>query len=67
MTSYSGYYRPALKSSTDIQLQNAFNDKNWPAVIRLADRRAKSSGDAYFEVGSSLRLPCAGDGLLMGV
>ncbi len=42
--------RPLLKNTVDLQLQNAFNDGNWPAVIRLVDRKTKTSPDAYLEV-----------------
>lgn len=49
--SYSGsYYRPSLKNSVDVQLQNAFGDGNWATVVRLADKRAKATNDPYFEV-----------------
>lgn len=41
---------PRLKNGTDIQLQTAFNDGNWTAAIRLAEKRAKVSGDEYFQV-----------------
>ncbi|KAK0610996.1 N-acetyltransferase B complex non catalytic subunit-domain-containing protein [Immersiella caudata] len=44
-----GYGRPALKSSVDVQLQTAFSDGNWNSVIRLADKRAKSLKDPYYE------------------
>ncbi|EFW99937.1 hypothetical protein CMQ_255 [Grosmannia clavigera kw1407] len=43
---------PALKNGVDIQLQSAFADENWPTVIRLADKRAKASGDAYYEIAA---------------
>ncbi|KAK3346105.1 N-acetyltransferase B complex non catalytic subunit-domain-containing protein [Lasiosphaeria hispida] len=48
--SYARYGRPALKSSVDVQLQTAFSDGNWNSVIRLADKRAKSLKDPYYEV-----------------
>jgi N-terminal acetyltransferase B complex non-catalytic subunit len=44
-----GYGRPALKSSVDVQLQTAFSDGNWNSVTRLADKRAKSLKDPYYE------------------
>lgn len=47
---YSGYERPALKSTVDVQLQSAFSDGNWNTVVRLADKRAKSLRDPYYEV-----------------
>ncbi|KAK0648927.1 N-acetyltransferase B complex non catalytic subunit-domain-containing protein [Cercophora newfieldiana] len=43
------YGRPALKSSVDVQLQTAFSDGNWNSVVRLADKRAKSLKDPYYE------------------
>lgn len=51
---YSRHYRPALKNSVDVQLQTAFSDGNWQSVIRLADKRAKSLKDPYYEVGALL-------------
>ena len=53
-----GYGRPALKSSVDVQLQTAFSDGNWNSVIRLADKRAKSLKDAYYEVSLAWPLVC---------
>ncbi|KAL8335938.1 hypothetical protein RB598_009901 [Gaeumannomyces tritici] len=50
MAMNEAYYRPALKSSVDIQLQTAFSDGNWPTVVRLADKRAKALNDPYYEV-----------------
>lgn len=50
MSSYGRYYRPALKQSVDVQLQTAFSDGNWSSVVRLADKRAKSTNDPYYEV-----------------
>ncbi|KAK1753348.1 N-acetyltransferase B complex non catalytic subunit-domain-containing protein [Echria macrotheca] len=44
-----GYGRPALKSTVDVQLQSAFSDGNWNAVVRLADKRAKALKDNYYE------------------
>lgn len=41
---------PRLKNGTDIQLQTAFQDGNWATAIRLAEKRAKVSGDEYFQV-----------------
>lgn len=49
--SYSRHYRPALKNSVDVQLQTAFSDGNWQSVVRLADKRAKSLKDPYYDVG----------------
>lgn len=49
MASY-GYGRPALRSSVDVQLQSAFSDGNWNAVIRLAAKRAATLKDPYYEV-----------------
>ncbi|TLD14721.1 hypothetical protein PspLS_10973 [Pyricularia sp. CBS 133598] len=49
--SYNGnYYRPSLKNSVDVQLQNAFGDGHWATVVRLAEKRAKATNDPYFEV-----------------
>jgi len=46
-----GYGRPpSLKNTVDMQLQSAFSDGNWSTVIRLADKRAKSLKDPYYEV-----------------
>lgn len=42
--------RPNLKNGVDFQLQSAFNDGNWPVVIRLAERKAKALNDQYYEV-----------------
>jgi hypothetical protein len=42
--------RPALKSGVDLQLQSAFNDGNWSAVIRLAEKRFRTFNDQYYEV-----------------
>ncbi|KAB5522967.1 N-acetyltransferase B complex non catalytic subunit-domain-containing protein [Coniochaeta sp. 2T2.1] len=48
--SYSRHYRPALKNSVDVQLQTTFSDGNWQVAARLADKRAKSLKDPYYEV-----------------
>lgn len=42
--------RPNLKNGVDLQLQSAFNDGNWAVVIRLAEKRAKTFNDQYYEV-----------------
>jgi len=42
--------RPNLKNGVDLQLQSAFNDGNWAAVIRLAEKRARTFNDQYYEV-----------------
>jgi len=47
--SYGRYARPALKSTVDVQLQTAFSDGNWNTVIRLADKRAKTLKDPYYD------------------
>lgn len=44
--------RPTLKNGVDLQLQSAFNDGNWAVVIRLADKRAKTLNDQYYEVSA---------------
>ncbi|KAL7788594.1 N-acetyltransferase B complex non catalytic subunit domain-containing protein [Trichoderma ceciliae] len=41
--------RPRLKNGVDLQLQAAFQDGNWPVVIRLAEKRAKTLNDQYYE------------------
>ncbi|PKK41477.1 hypothetical protein CI102_14249 [Trichoderma harzianum] len=41
--------RPRLKNGVDLQLQSAFQDGNWPVVIRLAEKRAKTLNDQYYE------------------
>ncbi|KAK4065909.1 uncharacterized protein Triagg1_8461 [Trichoderma aggressivum f. europaeum] len=41
--------RPHLKNGVDLQLQSAFQDGNWPVVIRLAEKRAKTLNDQYYE------------------
>lgn len=51
MSSYSGFYRPALKNSVDVQLQTAFNEGQWSTVTRLAAQRYKMKKDPYYEVG----------------
>ncbi|OAA61737.1 N-acetyltransferase B complex, non-catalytic subunit [Niveomyces insectorum RCEF 264] len=50
MSSFGHRPRPALKNGVDFQLQTAFADENWTAAVRLADKRAKSSSDPYYEV-----------------
>ncbi|KAL7805034.1 N-acetyltransferase B complex non catalytic subunit domain-containing protein [Trichoderma aethiopicum] len=42
--------RPRLKNGVDLQLQSAFQDGNWPVVIRLAEKRAKTLNDQYYEL-----------------
>lgn len=50
--------RLPLKNGVDLQLQSACNDANWPVVIRLADKRARTSRDQYYEVSeTSWRIP----------
>ncbi|EQK99899.1 N-acetyltransferase B complex, non-catalytic subunit [Ophiocordyceps sinensis CO18] len=41
--------RPRLRNGVDLQLQSAFQDGNWPVVIRLAEKRARTLQDQYFE------------------
>ncbi|PFH56890.1 hypothetical protein XA68_15817 [Ophiocordyceps unilateralis] len=41
---------PRLRNGVDLQLQSAFQDGNWPVAIRLAEKRARTSQDGYFEV-----------------
>ncbi|ODA77747.1 hypothetical protein RJ55_06349 [Drechmeria coniospora] len=45
-----GRQRPRLRNGTDLQLQSAFQDGNWPVVIRLAEKRARTFNDQYFEI-----------------
>lgn len=47
-----GRPRPRLRNGVDLQLQSAFQDGNWPVVIRLAKKRARTSQDQYFEVSA---------------
>ncbi|KAG8669339.1 hypothetical protein FPOAC2_08663 [Fusarium poae] len=42
--------RPNLKNGVDLQLQSAFNDGNWAVVIRLAEKRARTFNDQYYEI-----------------
>ncbi|KAG6269680.1 hypothetical protein E4U49_006266 [Claviceps purpurea] len=42
--------RPRLRNGTDLQLQSAFQDGNWAVVMRLAQQRARTTNDPYFEV-----------------
>ncbi|KAK2073263.1 hypothetical protein P8C59_007555 [Phyllachora maydis] len=42
-------YKPALKNSVNSQLQTAFEDSNWPTVVRLAEKQAKAFKDPYYE------------------
>ncbi|KAF5020067.1 hypothetical protein F66182_7909 [Fusarium sp. NRRL 66182] len=42
--------RPHLKNGVDLQLQSAFNDGNWAVVIRLAEKRARTYNDQYYEI-----------------
>jgi len=48
----SSWNQPQLKSGVDLQLQAAFNEGNWASVVRLADKRAKTFKDQYYEVSS---------------
>lgn len=42
--------RPRLRNGVDLQLQSAFQDGNWAVAVRLAQQRARSSNDQYFDV-----------------
>ncbi|KAI9158028.1 Cytochrome c oxidase-assembly factor cox-23 [Paramyrothecium foliicola] len=42
--------RPRLKNGVDLQLQSAFHDGNWQVVYRLAEKRARTFNDQYFEI-----------------
>ena len=43
-------YQPQLKPGVDLQLQTAFSEGNWSTVARLADKRARTLKDPYYEV-----------------
>lgn len=51
-------YKPALKNSVNSQLQTAFEDSNWPTVVRLAEKQAKAFKDPYYEVSNNQRCRC---------
>ncbi|PHH92169.1 hypothetical protein CDD83_8555 [Cordyceps sp. RAO-2017] len=42
--------RPHLRNGVDLQLQSAFHDGNWPVAMRLAEKRARTFQDQYFEI-----------------
>ncbi|KAF7553333.1 hypothetical protein G7Z17_g3684 [Cylindrodendrum hubeiense] len=42
--------RPSLKNGVDLQLQSAFTDGNWAAVVRLAEKRVRTSNDQYHQI-----------------
>lgn len=42
--------RPRLKNGVDLQLQTAFQEGNWSVVARLAEKRARTLNDSYYEV-----------------
>ncbi|SPN96574.1 uncharacterized protein DNG_00097 [Cephalotrichum gorgonifer] len=43
--------QPQLRSGVDLQLQTAFSEGNWPTVVRLADKRARTlKKDPYYEI-----------------
>ncbi|KAG5999451.1 hypothetical protein E4U21_006790 [Claviceps maximensis] len=42
--------RTRLRNGTDLQLQSAFQDGNWAVAMRLAQQRARTFNDQYFEV-----------------
>ncbi|KAG5926481.1 hypothetical protein E4U42_003280 [Claviceps africana] len=44
------HQRPRLRNGTDLQLQSAFQDGNWAVAMRLAQQRARTFNDQYFEV-----------------
>ncbi|KAH7312675.1 N-acetyltransferase B complex non catalytic subunit-domain-containing protein [Stachybotrys elegans] len=44
------HWDPYLKNGVDMQLQTAFEERNWPVVARLAERRARTLNDQYYEV-----------------
>ncbi|KAK2606451.1 hypothetical protein QQS21_003144 [Conoideocrella luteorostrata] len=42
--------RPRLRNGVDIQLQSAFQDGNWPVAMRLAQQRARTFNDQYYDI-----------------
>ncbi|KJZ80075.1 hypothetical protein HIM_00789 [Hirsutella minnesotensis 3608] len=42
--------RPRLRNGVDLQLQSAFGDGNWAVAIRLAEKRARTLQDQYFDI-----------------
>ncbi|PHH62658.1 hypothetical protein CDD81_6804 [Ophiocordyceps australis] len=42
--------RPRLKEDVDRQLQNAFHEGNWLVVARLAEKRARTLSDEYYQI-----------------
>ncbi|PHH78805.1 hypothetical protein CDD82_2832 [Ophiocordyceps australis] len=42
--------RPRLKGDVDRQLQNAFHEGNWLVVARLAEKRARTLNDEYYQI-----------------
>ncbi|KAH7134059.1 N-acetyltransferase B complex non catalytic subunit-domain-containing protein [Dactylonectria macrodidyma] len=42
--------RPSLRNGVDLQLQSAFSDGNWAVVIRLAEKRARTHNDQYYQI-----------------
>lgn len=49
-----GRQQPRLRNGVDLQLQSAFASGNWTAVVNLAEKRARTFQDQYFEVRPSL-------------
>ncbi|KAF5536013.1 hypothetical protein FNAPI_11898 [Fusarium napiforme] len=41
---------PDLRNGVDLQLQSAFSAGNWATVFRLAEKRAQTSNDKYYEI-----------------
>ena len=41
---------PRLKNGVDLQLQDAFYRENWLVASRLAEKRARTLNDQYYEV-----------------
>ena len=46
--------RPRLRNGVDLQLQSAFHDGNWAVAMRLAENRARTFNDQYFQVRTDL-------------
>ncbi|CAK7567585.1 MAG: hypothetical protein SEPTF4163_005551 [Sporothrix epigloea] len=55
-------HRPPLKNGVDMQLQSAFAEQNWTILIRLAEKRFKTTNDIYYQA-----LRAVGESRLDGV
>lgn len=43
---------PRLKNGVDLQLQDAFYRENWLVAARLAEKRARTLNDQYYEAST---------------